>query len=98
MLAQQVDLAPVVGLAETLAQLSGPTLILVLVVMLARRDLVWGSDVKTVRKDAADRLAAHRHDAEARLDEMRRDRDWWRDAAASALQLGEAAVARDRPR
>ena len=79
-------------LLEGLARLSGAALAFLIVVLLMR-----GALVTKLRFDDAsascDRLLAEKDREIARLIE---DRDWWKEATVTALQIGETVAGRSK--
>lgn len=82
-----------VGIAEALVGLPVATVVvsvvLVLGIALHRRIIVLGRELEALEESFDRETAA----AAETLDEIRTERDWWRDTAVRALDLGERAVA-----
>lgn len=72
-LAQQVDLGPTVEVADAISRLSGPGVIVVVLILMGTGRLIRRGEFLR----------------------MVEERNWWRDTASAALQIGEAASTRE---
>lgn len=81
-----------IDLVQVASDWSGPTLVLVLVVLLMRGHLI----TKLRHEDMIAHYERLVDEKDARLEASQQDAAWWKDAAVTALQIGEVAVGRSR--
>lgn len=103
------DASDPVGIAEALVGLPVATVVVAVVLVIGwalnRRIIVLGRELTVVETLRAEALVAleesHARELEQvdeTIAELRTERDWWRDTAVRALDLGERAVASSRDR